>query len=1769
MKNKKIKYILSIFCISIFITGFLSQDILASNIPDIFVNYQTYNSDIEMNYGSLKENASDNNNYRTYLDTSVEVNEFNDYDDMVNFNNTVDYSNYIYSQEVYDFDDNSFNMTNGNYTATYNFDSEMNFYDNFNYTYSNNVVYSIENYQHNHLKVLEMYDNNNSVNMEITNRFSELRNYGTIEMWFYSDNVYQESFISLKNNDIESIRLRIYNNYLQYYDSGYNNIIELNNDTWYRLAIDFECSERGYFGLEKYQYDLRLNDIQYGSYDFFDNEGSLNLLNISTGINSYDYSFYLDSLGYNWNQIVYDSGNYTGSYSFDDEIGYNDYNNDISIIDDNNEYFSISVIESLYGHYSVLKLQDDSIYSTMKFFHNLNCSQEGIIEFWTYQTMSYNIIKLFNETSQEIESIQLNSYIDDNHWYHIKLVYDCLDEHYLLYIDGNLEINDYFTYNSTCLQKIQFGTMDDNNIVGNVYYDAFGFISNFYHNYTGSYSFDDEIGLQDDSISFVDSYIKESGCNIEVIESYNGHSSVLEIDSSPSSYQAYIRHNLDNKLNNVNFSIEFWSLQTNSRNRIGWYDSNSVCGKYLELSFYSDNNIWNHYKLDIDCLNANYSLYVNGILEVNSGSFTEYIGNVDFLLIGGLYSDTSTIIYYDAIGFYYYNNTGYFNATYDFNDELGLTDDSISFIDDINNGMNAEIVEGKKGHKNILFLDVDSVGTYYFQHFNDIAGISMTYEFWIYLEQQTALINIFADNGVCYSMRFYDSNIRVYTESTYNVHNYDVLNNWIHVRIDLMCLTDTFNLFIDDILYENNTKNINDLDANYITKILYYSYTSSAIFSLDAIGIYYNHTGNYNASYNCDTLDDFSYSSNVKLVDYYKNHLSNIYLNGSQEYIDLELDNKEFGTLEYWILGIDVSDLTFLHLREQNSLSYTGVNVHINDDYLRYYDGTSYDIVELNDDIWYHIRIDFECGSNNYLGLSADTYYIWLNGVRYGSYDFWYDIDYVAYYHFETHPSDLVETYIDALGFSWYDNYSIGQNLNDTYQYNKYEIGTDYNEYLQEYSNTYEIGSNQVAYLVYTTIDYSEFDNLFPNDYVLYLYVISQNLYSEYMIISKQSISLINEFKKRISSILNYDDGFCYYDGYWLFQYLGTIKRYDDNFNYVDSYTILIGSEIYWIDDLIAYNGLLYVSLGYYDKMRVYNSSFDYQYTINFEGSNYYDNFAIYDDIIYKMRYDSHLITYYINGSLINDYGLIHSVGCYDIFVSNLKVYIVDYNREIIVFDLTIVELYDIDLSSISGLRDLCIINDYVYMRIEKDYSVYIYLGFLTTSYLNKGTIKTYYLYDSSSNLKGKMVIESNNMYSFESYIFMLIFMKLYTFDGSFTEVVNFNQLIMINVSSDSRLEFDTHVQVGNRDFFKKLLINLTIINGNKNQSIIKEYSYNSEYKFDKMLMSMIYSQDNKGVYFNEYIKNTNVNYFSNDFYGFRIIACLDLSQKFTQFYDFGTFYNIILINEIPDVPDVPEIPEPQGLVWYVFGFTIVQSNEVIISSAHFNNTFIQISLSSIQIPFPVYQTSYSYGNWYDVIWNAIVWFTNILIIIGAGILYALFTAFEYTIVILFFTIVVLLWNLAFGGLIWIYLQILEGLFYFLPWFVDYISTTLIPIILDGIAWFIGFIGGYLLWLLSGGQLDLLAIQNAINVLTDNIFTVFYDIGLIVLRNLVHIINFISIYITIYYLMYFKLFLAKSRGFVNAVAQITLVMSIWSYPVKLLGKISTTISDLVPKIFPI
>ncbi|MFX1592201.1 MAG: S8 family serine peptidase [Promethearchaeota archaeon] len=150
-----------------------------------------------------------------------------------------------------------------------------------------------------------------------------------------------------------------------------------------------------------------------------------------------------------------------------------------------------------------------------------------------------------------------------------------------------------------------------------------------------------------------------------------------------------------------------------------------------------------------------------------------------------------------------------------------------------------------------------------------------------------------------------------------------------------------------------------------------------------------------------------------------------------------DFSTRTYGTVELWIRSSDVSEFFEFSLKNgdilvaQNRICYSKIQTRD--------DGTWKDVVSVDADTWYYIRIDFR-GSygSEYKELEDQYTYkikIYINGdiYGYGPYLFWnnYDVD---RFFMRTGKEGLgYDCYVDAVGYSWdvEEDYNIGDNLNE------------------------------------------------------------------------------------------------------------------------------------------------------------------------------------------------------------------------------------------------------------------------------------------------------------------------------------------------------------------------------------------------------------------------------------------------------------------------------------------------------------------------------------------------------------------------------------------------------------------------------------------------------------------------------------------------------------------------------------------------------------------
>ncbi|MFX0011625.1 MAG: hypothetical protein ACFE9R_15030, partial [Candidatus Hermodarchaeota archaeon] len=142
------------------------------------------------------------------------------------------------------------------------------------------------------------------------------------------------------------------------------------------------------------------------------------------------------------------------------------------------------------------------------------------------------------------------------------------------------------------------------------------------------------------------------------------------------------------------------------------------------------------------------------------------------------------------------------------------------------------------------------------------------------------------------------------------------------------------------------------------------------------------------------------------------------------------------GTVEFWVMSNDVAQTFSMRLLDSTATSVWGDGigwVQIFNNQIRYLDDTDWTNVKaITDNTWYHIKIEFECTSGNYQGLTQGTWRFYVDGEAFGDFNFLNDINNVTQLYCFTRGADNnYRCYADAFGFSWDSNYAIGDNVNE------------------------------------------------------------------------------------------------------------------------------------------------------------------------------------------------------------------------------------------------------------------------------------------------------------------------------------------------------------------------------------------------------------------------------------------------------------------------------------------------------------------------------------------------------------------------------------------------------------------------------------------------------------------------------------------------------------------------------------------------------------------
>ncbi|MFX1320378.1 MAG: LamG-like jellyroll fold domain-containing protein [Promethearchaeota archaeon] len=151
-------------------------------------------------------------------------------------------------------------------------------------------------------------------------------------------------------------------------------------------------------------------------------------------------------------------------------------------------------------------------------------------------------------------------------------------------------------------------------------------------------------------------------------------------------------------------------------------------------------------------------------------------------------------------------------------------------------------------------------------------------------------------------------------------------------------------------------------------------------------------------------------------------------------WMENSFDSQTSGTIEFYLKSSDATIDTWTLILYDGSTY--GLKLFMKNDQWNYINGTSGTISECGtplDNQWYWIRLDF-CTSGFYLGLNAHQFRVTVDNSSSNIYHF-EDISQVNKIRFESNVSAQGTAWIDAIGYTWDENYQIGDNKNVVISY--------------------------------------------------------------------------------------------------------------------------------------------------------------------------------------------------------------------------------------------------------------------------------------------------------------------------------------------------------------------------------------------------------------------------------------------------------------------------------------------------------------------------------------------------------------------------------------------------------------------------------------------------------------------------------------------------------------------------------------------------------------
>lgn len=168
-----------------------------------------------------------------------------------------------------------------------------------------NCTFTVEAAWQGRSDVIKVFDNNAAGQIVEDQDFASGQTNGTIYLYFglsdATDNV--QIWFGSDEQDYRIGGIRSGTDDYFYYDGGWHKILDVADNTWYDCEIRFECGAGGHDGLAADTYNIYIDDVEYGAYDFRLGVDEIDYIRVRTNDGGLVDSGYIDSLYYSWDSV--------------------------------------------------------------------------------------------------------------------------------------------------------------------------------------------------------------------------------------------------------------------------------------------------------------------------------------------------------------------------------------------------------------------------------------------------------------------------------------------------------------------------------------------------------------------------------------------------------------------------------------------------------------------------------------------------------------------------------------------------------------------------------------------------------------------------------------------------------------------------------------------------------------------------------------------------------------------------------------------------------------------------------------------------------------------------------------------------------------------------------------------------------------------------------------------------------------------------------------------------------------------------------------------------------------------------------------------------------------------------------------------------------------------------------------------------------------------------------------------------------------------------